>query len=545
GSVVKILEPRAGEKGLRLTYRIRPDVHPYLTGDPIRLRQILLNFVNNAVKFTHEGGIDIRVSSEKDTKTHTTLRFSVTDTGIGVPDALKGRLFQSFSQADTSTSRRYGGTGLGLAISRQLAELMGGEAGCESGEGRGSTFWFTAVFRRARNADCLLPAEAAPQPAAISADIQPGTCRILLAEDNIPNQKVALFILKKYGFRVDIAGNGREAVDALRKRYYDLVLMDMQMPETDGITATRIIRGPDSDVLNPHIPIVAMTANATAEDRKKCSDAGMDAYLTKPLNPGEMLSVITKFLPLTDTPAPQEDSCLPEREKSGTGSDPAVSEIFDCRELTTRIGMDRSCVKHFLKDIPQYISDGLEKLKAAVHEKNAGNIRLYAHAIRGICANFSAKRMEEVAYRMEVIGKQGGTEAVHLYKELEQEYETFLSTLSDIFPDIFLPPETVCSGRKEKVLSEEAKAKLPELIRCLEKDMIPRWNEIKDGIFIHEVTAFAEKLKEMADEYQTSLLGDYSRQLSEAIDFFDFGRIDRLLSGFAEVVDKIKLMSLT
>ena len=235
-SVVKILKPKAEEKGLGLTYSIDPDVHPHVTGDPVRVRQILLNFLNNAVKFTEKGGITVHVSAENQTDTHITVKFEITDTGIGIPPDRMNRLFQSFSQIDSSTTRKFGGTGLGLVISKQLAELMGGSVGVESVENKGSVFWFTAKMRKAEgkmfngeclmvNGECSIPNERETESVHSSIlniknsalKIQ-HSLRILLAEDNIFNQKVVLAILKKFSFSVDIANNGREAVEALRNK---------------------------------------------------------------------------------------------------------------------------------------------------------------------------------------------------------------------------------------------------------------------------------------------------------------------------------------
>ncbi|MBF0203651.1 MAG: PAS domain S-box protein, partial [Desulfamplus sp.] len=281
-SVIKIMKLKAEEKKLCLTKTIDPDVHPYVAGDPLRIRQILLNFLNNAVKFTHKGDIAVRVSSENESDTHIALKFEISDTGIGIPEERMHLLFQPFSQTETSISRRYGGTGLGLVISKQLVELMGGQIEVESEAGVGSTFRFTALLeKRAKiksnrteegtNASIAtlngIKASTEGWIKASMATLPMASLNILLAEDNDANQKVAMAILKKFGISADIVNNGIEAVEALRKKRYNLVFMDMQMPEMDGIEATTIIRNPSSGALDPQVPIVAMTANASKEDR--------------------------------------------------------------------------------------------------------------------------------------------------------------------------------------------------------------------------------------------------------------------------------------
>ena len=332
--VVKIQAMKAEEKGLELRHLIAPDLCVHIRGDLVRVRQILLNFVNNAVKFTEQGRIDIRVSSEEQNDTHATVRIAVSDTGIGIPEHLADRLFNSFSQADSSTSRKYGGTGLGLVISKQLAELMGGQVGFETQEGRGSTFWFTIPFEKAKDAKAgksaaLPPSAKDPHP--FPSDTSVFVPHILLAEDNIFNQRVTLAMLSKFGLSADIAGNGDEAVEALRKTNYDLVLMDMHMPVRDGIEATRMIRNPDSGILNSNVPIVAMTANVSNTDREKCLEAGMNGYLSKPVNEDELLAII-RILPNEQ----QEENSADRSATMACDPSSDTPQIFDLGGTTRR-----------------------------------------------------------------------------------------------------------------------------------------------------------------------------------------------------------------
>ena len=301
-----LLDLGVHEKELELICQVDPNVPSFLRGDPGRLRQILVNLGGNAVKFTDKGKIAISACLESEDEQTATIRFSVNDTGIGIPANRRDILFSPFSQVDGSTTRRYGGTGLGLAISRQLAELMGGKIGLESEEGKGSTFWFTVVFEKqqagsgseyenfANNMDGDSIEGSAAKPTVYKKDKH--KIRILVAEDNRVNQKVAQAMLKKMGLKADVVANGQEAVNALQTIPYDLVLMDCQMPEMDGFKATREIRWQGSKALNPCIPIIAMTASAMQGDRDKCIQAGMSDFIAKPFQNRELAKMLARWL---------------------------------------------------------------------------------------------------------------------------------------------------------------------------------------------------------------------------------------------------------
>ncbi len=286
---VRTLAVAAQQKGLELTCSHEGAVPEKLLGDPLRLRQVLLNLLGNAVKFTDQGAVEARISVEKRTASEVALRFAVKDTGIGIPLEKINTVFDSFRQADGSTTRKYGGTGLGLAISARLVELMGGRLLAESEPGHGSTFHFTLPMPVARIDSAPAPEPRQiriPQPLSASRPLS-----ILMAEDNVVNQKVALRILQKQGHRVVVAATGRDALEKAAGQAFDVILMDVQMPDMDGLEATRAIRERER-VTGGHVPVLAMTAHAMKGDRERCIAAGMDGYVSKPVRPRELVKTV-------------------------------------------------------------------------------------------------------------------------------------------------------------------------------------------------------------------------------------------------------------
>jgi len=316
GEVRTILQPAAAERGLIMSLEYDPMLPQFIKGDPVRLRQVLLNLAGNAVKFTASGAVRIEVSRSNESQ----VKISVIDSGIGIAAEQLDRLFRRFTQADSSTTRRYGGTGLGLAISKTLVELMGGTIGALSHPGTGSTFWVTLPLAagRAQTQDIVPGAPAAPVPVLTAAvvpgiaatiargAVEPGITptiaaaatggRLLLVEDNFVNQRVAVYMLNKLGFEVDVAKHGREAIEMLGRTVYELVLMDCQMPEMDGFEATRVIRDRTSSVLDHDIAVVAMTANAFPEDRARALASGMNDFLAKPVDRSVLAGMLAKWL---------------------------------------------------------------------------------------------------------------------------------------------------------------------------------------------------------------------------------------------------------
>jgi PAS domain S-box-containing protein len=560
---------RAQSKGLEFICAVAPDVPAYLSGDPGRLRQVLLNLAGNALKFTQQGEISVRVGLVEQTETEAVVRFSVKDTGIGIAADKHELLFEKFTQADASTTRRYGGTGLGLAISKRLVELMGGEIALVSEEGRGSEFWFTVrLARQAEPEKVLVPGDdiwgthilivddnatnrevlsvqlhawgarteeaesglaglvalsrardvgdpfaaaildmqmpdmdGAAVARAIKADptlkqtrlvlmtsvgqrgdarqmealgfsaylVKParqsdlfdslsavlarsrlhlakermitrhtvremrrGAVRILLAEDNVTNQQVALGLLKKLGLQADAVADGMKAIAALETTPYDLVLMDVQMPELDGLEAARRIRDPESAVLNHSVPIIAMTAHAMQGDRERCLEAGMDDYVSKPISPQALADALNRWRPREDPAAAASQG--PAAQDPGLGGTRTVSErpVFDRMGLVARLlddeALARDVVVGFLDDAPKQI----EGLKDCLRAGDMPGATRHAHTIRGASTTVGGEALGAVAQQMEQAGRSGDLEgATRQAPDLEAEFGRLRAAMAE------------------------------------------------------------------------------------------------------------------
>jgi signal transduction histidine kinase/DNA-binding response OmpR family regulator/HPt (histidine-containing phosphotransfer) domain-containing protein len=560
----ELLSLRAVEVGIDLICRIDPAVPTRLKGDPGRVRQVITNLVGNAIKFTAAG--EVVLSADIESEVPLTVRFSVSDTGIGIPEERLAAIFNPFTQVDGSTFRKYGGSGLGLAICKQLVELMGGTIGVESQEGKGSTFWFTACFdtspqcagqfaeplaaffgarilvvtrsftnrmllitllnswgyryesagdsetawvllryaieqgepfhvvlldQQLKDVDCLdfgrrIKADARlsstnlvmmtalgqrgdtailkqngfagslSRPlrqsqvhkclnmvlghADAAADTETSTsysapsfplrgARILLAEDNYVNQKVAQNMLNRLGYKADVVANGLEAVRALELIDYDLVLMDCLMPELDGYEAAALIRGVYSKVLDRSVPIVAMTANAMQGDREKCLESGMNDYLAKPVRQEQLAQILSTWL---ETGGAKVDSeCQPQCEAAPDSS----KEIFDEADMLERVE-DIAFVRSLLADSLEELPLLLEELQKACSGDDCLLIRRQAHTMKGLAANISTEALRESALRVENAAKEGAVEAV---RELLPDVErTVLLTVKMIRSSVHL-----------------------------------------------------------------------------------------------------------
>lgn len=404
------LSHQATQKGLRLEMSIAPDVPASLRGDPARLRQVLLNLLGNAIKFTESGSISLHVRPAprerprkmKDDRPEHLFQFCVSDTGIGIePEKLK-QVFQSFVQADGTVTRKYGGTGLGLSISRMIVEKMGGRIWVESTPGAGSSFLFTAPLQQGGPSVQNI---ASPHP-----QQEPRRAlSILLAEDNLINQRLAVRILEKAGHHVRVANNGGEALTSLAQYGADLILMDVQMPEMDGLEATRAIRNGSSAAIDSRVPIIALTAHAMKGDRERFLGAGMNDYLSKPLRAETLLNAIDKNAPRVPLSAEPQKAAMDE------------PMLLNVPQALERLGDDLELLQELWEDFARQAPADLDQLRAALSAKDPERLQHRAHSLKGVSAAIGAERLQQAAAKLELEAATGMPAALEaLCCDLEQ-----------------------------------------------------------------------------------------------------------------------------
>ncbi|MCP4750445.1 MAG: response regulator, partial [Proteobacteria bacterium] len=426
-----LMAVRAEQKELKYECQISARTPNGVVGDPARLSQILHNLLSNALKFTEKGRISVKVDVMHETDDDITLRFSVEDTGIGIPKSKQAQIFESFTQADSSITHRFGGTGLGTTISKELTELMGGEIGLRSESGQGSTFWFTALFRKIDNPQIIDLLSSEHKKEKHSDDTKHWDGHVLLVEDYKTNQLVAMRYLENVGCRVELAENGQQAVELFNRGQYDLILMDVNMPVMDGFAASRLIRDQEQST-GARIPIIALTANAFAEDREKCFAAGMDDFLEKPLQRKKLYAKLEKWLEDTDDSAsasefPPESvdtrESIPEATSLPMQMDKAV-DMFAGDEKTMR---ETAAV--FLESVAQQMTT----VKHALENQDTETIRMEAHSIKGGALTLAAGALVDAALKLEKKAEVGDlSSAQALIKEIlnqKQQLEHFLKTV--------------------------------------------------------------------------------------------------------------------
>jgi signal transduction histidine kinase/CheY-like chemotaxis protein len=413
--VIDLLMQRATARDLRLGCEFNSALPRFVRGDPGRLRQILVNLVSNAIKFTEAGSVTVRAAIESESAEKFVARFAVIDTGIGIPEDRRDRLFRPFSQVDASMTRKFGGTGLGLAISKELAELMGGRIGVETQTGKGSEFWFTAALIKQPAGAAHAREEAAEHV------IKPTAAgrKILLAEDNEVNQLVATEFLTQAGYECIVVDNGSKAVDACLAGQYDLVLMDCQMPVMDGFAATRLIRENEVRLGQPRVPIVALTASAIKGDRELCLQAGMDAYCSKPINLRELLGTMDSLLIGT---APATGPAVAEVQ-------PAAAPIV-VERLLAQCSMNVQVLGRVLDKFELQAKRDVEALTQHLAAGDATAAAKTAHALKGAAAIIAAERLTSLAADLEKLGRESRLdEMAQQMAELRQQVSLCLDYL--------------------------------------------------------------------------------------------------------------------
>ena len=421
-TLTAVVAPKAASRGLALEFDLDPALPPVLVGDPLRLKQVLINYANNAIKFSEQGKIAFRARMVAGSADGCLVRFEVSDQGIGLSQAEMAKLFVSFQQADTSTTREYGGTGLGLAICKELTELMGGEVGIDSQPGVGSTFWFTArlgISSRSMPALISQISDAAGEllansrGSAMVAALQ--ATRILLVEDNVFNQQIAQEMLEEVGATVSIANNGAAALELLHETSFDCVLMDLQMPVMDGLEATRRIRATPQ---LSQLPVLAMTATATTEARVRCLHAGMNDFISKPVQPALLYQTIANWLP-RNVPQAEPHPPPPAPEPSAATSAPATSatyggspDVIDLSVLAMLLGDDEAKIRKFALAFLRSSQDGIRDMEAALAHGDMDTVRHLGHRIKGAARTVGAFRMGELCEQLEANSRHADAMAI-------------------------------------------------------------------------------------------------------------------------------------
>jgi len=517
-NVADVISVKAAEKGVKLIVAVADDIPLALTGDPLRLEQVLINLANNAVKFTEAGHIQIQVELAGKTDFRCLLKFSVRDTGIGMTREQMGKLFSAFSQADTSITRKFGGTGLGLAISRKLVEMIGGEISVESDPGRGSNFSFTASLAyQSKATEKEKRSERSEKVAQLTQEEIRGKiegAKVLLVDDNILNQQVATEILQGAGLIVEVANNGREGVDAVAKTEYDLVLMDVQMPVMGGYEATQLIR---KDERNANLPIVAMTAHATQGYREQCIEIGMSDYVSKPIDPVQLFTILMQWIKPKVMGEGEEKKEYPKilKEQDFAVDFPQNLPEIDIESGLRRVGGNKRLYRQLIVDFAGTYASATDEIRKLIATGDLPTAERLAHAIKGIAGNISANGVFAAAGKLEL----------EICKKNVGEYERLLNNLDLSLKPILATAKELGQPKIEKPSSED----IPVDLSTVGPIAIKLADQLKN--FDPDAEHTFELLKENIVSFR--LQADMN-QLEGCIADFDFKKACQMLQKIAD-----------
>ncbi|MDM8524031.1 ATP-binding protein [Desulfococcaceae bacterium HSG8] len=473
---------KASQKAIGIIIEKDQNLPETLVGDPLRLRQILINLIDNAIKFTEKGEVSVRVRCQAHESDTVLSEFSVRDTGIGISAEHIDKLFSAFTQADGSTTRKYGGTGLGLAISGKLTKLMGGEIKVESEPGRGSTFAFTLPFRIASGQKA-----SDSEPRMEICDAKLSNIRVLLVEDNVINQEVTTEILRDFGVEVETASDGKKAIELLCREMtphpYDIVLMDIQMPEMDGFEATRVLRKWENEVRNYEpgsrnqelrIPIIAMTAYAMKGDRENCLESGMDDYVTKPVNAEQLITTLGRWIkkavvrPLPVVFRTEETTGSAMKPLSMENREPY--EAIDFKAGVKRLRGNEKLFLKLLKTFMRDYADIADEIKNAINRNEKDHACHLTHKIKGVAGNLSANELHLAAQTLEAaVGEENQGTVMTAFRDMEAALMRVLERIRELedIPEFEDPEPPHLPGSPDRAELSEIMPMLTELAELI------------------------------------------------------------------------------